>query len=439
MCILLVSIVSLPGGGALPQVTAGPGGPGPLSFGYLQVGTRSSPQAIHLQNTGVTLLVITSIQATANFAETDNCKPSVAMGANCTIEVTFNPSTSGPLTGTLTVTSNTAGPPYVVQLNGIGMLPAPEVSPANLTFNNQAAGTTSAPQQVTFTNTGSLPLSITNLTISNGWTQRNNCLPSVAAKASCTVTVSFRPVSSGPVNGALTFTEYAADSPQSVTLSGTGVAPVVKLSSTSLTFSGQSVSTTSATQSVTLTNTGNGTLTNLMVTASGDFAQTNNCGGSVDAFGSCTINVTFTPTSNGKRVGLLTLNDNASDSPQTINLKGSVGGATVWLVPSSLAFSSQQVGTSSPQITLEMLVDQPLDITSISITGNNSSDFSLNQNCGNSLVANTTCRITLTFTPTAAGTRNASVSIVDNAANSPQTISLTGIGSSSLASPSLRP
>ena len=439
VCFLLVSVVSLADEKAFPQGGAGSGGPGPFSFGYQQVDTRSSPQAIHLQNTGVTVLVITSIQATANFGETDNCKPSVAVGANCTIEVTFNPTTSGPLTGTLTVTSNTAGPPYVVQLNGTGILPAPEVSPANLNFNNQVAGTTSAPQQVTFTNTGNLPLSITNLTVSNGWTQNNNCLPSVAAKGSCTVNVSFRPISSGPVNGALTFSEYAANSPQSVTLSGTGVAPMVKLSPSSLAFSGPSVSTTSAPQSITLTNTGNGTLTNLTITASGDFAQTNNCASSVDASGSCTINVTFTPTANGKRTGALTLTDSASDSPQTVNLSGSVGAATVWLVASSLAFSSQRLGTTSPQITLELSADQPLAITSISITGNNSSDFSLNQNCGNSLAANTPCQITLTFTPTSAGARSASVSIVDDAANSPQTISLTGTGASPAAGASSQP
>jgi hypothetical protein len=76
-----------------------------------------------------------------------------------------------------------------------------------------------------------------------------------------------------------------------------------------------------------------------------------------------------------------------------------------------------------------------LDISSISVTGDNSDDFSLNQNCGNSLAANTACQITLTFTPKAAGARSASVSIADSAANSPQTISLTGTGVSPAAGP----
>ena len=428
VCFLFVFLFSPVGNKAFPQNPSDSAGPSPLSFGYQQVGTHSAPQSIHLQNTGLTPLVFTTIQASANFAESNNCQPSLAVGAHCSIDVTFNPSTSGPLTGTLTVTSNTPGPPYVVGLSGTGILPAPNVSPANLNFNDQAAGATSAAQQVTLTNTGSLALSITRLTISNGWTQSNNCLPSVAPNASCTVNVSFQPTSSGPRNGALTFSDYAENSPQTVTLSGTGVAPAVSLSATSLTFSSQSVSTTSAAQSVTLTNTGNGTLSNLTINASGDFAQTNNCGGSVAASGSCTINVTFTPTANGNRTGALTLVDNASGSPQTVNLSGNVGGGAAWLVTLSVAFSNQRVGTSSPQVTLQLIANQPLSINSISIGGDNGSDFRLTQNCGNSLAANATCQITLTFTPTAMGTRNASVSIDDNAANSPQTIMLTGTG-----------
>lgn len=426
--ILFFAILGLGAGKALPQAPSAPGDANTFSFGDQQVGTRSEPQAIHLQNTGITLLVITNIQATANFGETDDCRPSVPVGGHCAIQVTFNPTTNGPLTGTVTVTSNAAGPPYVFKLNGTGLLTAPEVSPSNLNFGDQSVGAASASQTVTFTNTGALALSITSLNISNGWTQSNNCLPSVPPKGSCAVNVSFRPVSSGPVNGALTFREYTTNSPQSVTLTGTGVGPVVRLSPGSLNFSADSASTTTAAKSVTLTNSGNGALNNLTIAASGDFAQTNNCGGSLDASASCTINVTFTPKEQGKRKGTLTLTDSAPDSPQNLRLDGSVGAVPVWLITSSLTFSDQAVGTSSAPVTLGLVAEQPLDISSISVTGDNRDDFNLKQNCDNSLASNTTCQIIVTFTPKAAGARNASVSIADSAANSPQTISLTGTG-----------
>jgi len=130
------------------------------------------------------------------------------------------------------------------------------------------------------------------------------------------------------------------------------------------------------------------------------------------------------------------LNDNAPDSPQNLGLDGSVGAASVRLIASSLAFSNQTVGTSSAPVTLGLNAAQALNISSISVTGDNSDDFSLTQNCGDSLAANTDCQITLTFIPKAAGKRSASVSIADNAANSPQTISLTGTGVSPAANAS---
>ena len=392
------------------------------------MGTQSSPQSVHFQNTGLTVLVFTKIQVTQNFAETDTCKPSLAVGANCDVKVTFNPMAVGPLTGTLTVTTNAPGPPYEVNLSGTGTQTAPNITPASLTFNDQAVRTTSAPQTVTVTNTSALALSFTGLSVSNGFIQNNNCLPSLAPNAFCTINVSFQPASSGVRNGTLTLTDYAENSPQTVTVSGMGVAPAVNLSPTSLNFSGQSVSTTSAAQTVTLTNSGNGPLGNLTIVASGDFAQTNNCSNSVAASNSCTINVTFTPTAPGNRTGALTLTDNAAGSPQTVSLSGGTGGSPAWLVTSSLAFSDQQVGTTSPQVTLQVFASQALNITDISIGGANSGDFRLSQNCVNSQAPSAACQITVTFAPTATGERSATVSINDNAANSPQMITLTGTG-----------
>ena len=287
--------------------------------------------------------------------------------------------------------------------------------------------TTSAPQTVTVTNTSALALSFTGLSVSNGFIQNNNCLPSLAPNAFCTINVSFQPASSGVRNGTLTLTDYAENSPQTLSVSGMGVAPAVT-SPASLSFSGQSVSTTSAAQTVTLTNSGNAPLGNLTIMASGDFGQTNNCSNSVAASNSCTINVTFTPTSPGNRSGALTVTDNAGNSPQTVSLSGGAGGAPAWLVTSSLAFSAQPVGTTSPQVTLQVFPNQALNISNISLGGANSGDFRLSQNCVNSQAPSGTCQISVTFAPTETGERSATVSINDNAANSPQMITLTGIG-----------
>ena len=99
-------------------------------------------------------------------------------------------------------------------------------------------------------------------------------------------------------------------------------APAVSLSTNSLSFGTQNVSTTSAEQSVTLTNTGDELLSITGITVSGDFAQTNTCGNSVNAGANCTINVTFTPLAAGTGSGTLTIADNAPGSPQSAALSG---------------------------------------------------------------------------------------------------------------------
>jgi hypothetical protein len=165
------------------------------------------------------------------------------------------------------------------------------------------------------------------------------------------------------------------------------------------------------------------------MTASGDFAQTNNCGSSLAMNTSCTINVTFTPTAAGTRTGTLSATDNASGSPQTVSLSGtgqSVGTPGASLSPASRTFAAQNVGTtSSPQaVTLTNNGTATLSIASMTASG----DFAQTNNCGSSLAMNTSCTINVTFTPTAAGTRTGTLSATDNASGSPQTVSLTGTG-----------
>ena len=107
-----------------------------------------------------------------------------------------------------------------------------------------------------------------------------------------------------------------------------------------------------------------------------------------------------------------------------------VQGAIAPLSPTSLNFGNQTVGiTSNPQyVTLQNTGNINLTITSIQITGTNSGDFAQTNNCPGSVAPNGSCQISVTFTPTATGTRNAAVTITDNAPDSPQSVPLTGVG-----------
>src|SRR5205823_1655344 len=137
------------------------------------------------------------------------------------------------------------------------------------------------------------------------------------------------------------------NSPGFLDLSGTGLAAVAAVSPSSLTFAGQLVGTSSTSQAMALTNNGNISLSISSLTTSGDFSQTNNCGTSLAAGASCTINVVFTPAAVGNRTGSLSLSSNSNPAPAAVNLSGLGSGAIASLSPASLIFSPQLVGTSS--------------------------------------------------------------------------------------------
>jgi hypothetical protein len=173
---------------------------------------------------------------------------------------------------------------------------------------------------------GSTPLTISNVQVIGGFAQTNNCGSSVAAGAMCTFKVTFRPTTATAVPswkamfGNLIIYDSDPASPQMVLLSGDGTA--VTLSPASATFGSQAVGTTSAPIPVKVTNSGSNMLTFASIVATGDFAETNNCAGGVVSQGSCTINITFTPSQTGTRTGTVVLSDNDGASPQTITLTG---------------------------------------------------------------------------------------------------------------------
>ena len=328
--------------------------------------------------------------------------------------------------------------------------PVASVAPSSLSFGNQTINTTSAAQTVTLTNTGNAALSIAGITFTGtnagDFAQTNACGSSVAAGGNCTIAVTFTSTATGARAGTLTVTDNnngTAGSTQTISLSGTGTsvpAPVASLTPLSLAFGNQTVNNTSTVQTVTLSNTGNAALSivSLVVTGTnaGDFAQSNTCGGSVAASGTCTISVTFTPVASDSRTASVSIMDNASGSPQTVSFSGTGTTALVSLSPTSLPFGNQSVGvTSAAQtVTLSNTGTASLSITSLTLTGTNASDFTQSNTCGSSLAAGGNCTISVTFTPSASGSRTASVSVADSASGSPQTVSLSGTGTAALVS-----
>jgi len=141
---------------------------------------------------------------------------------------------------------------------------------------------------------------------------------------------------------------------------------------------------------------------------------------------SCTINARFRPSSAGSRSATLTITDNASNSPQKVGLSGT-GVAAVTLAPASLTFASQNVGTTSAQASITLSNDLSSKITFSSVSA--SGDFAVAGNtCVSTINGSAQCTIGVTFTPTAAGTQNGTLTIADSAPGSPSLIPLSGTG-----------
>jgi FG-GAP-like repeat/Abnormal spindle-like microcephaly-assoc'd, ASPM-SPD-2-Hydin len=222
------------------------------------------------------------------------------------------------------------GSPFEVNLTVLlqGTWPALGASPPLLSFAQQTIGTTSPPQRVTLTNTGTATLNISNITVTGAnagdFAQTNTCGSSLAVNASCPVTVTFTPTAGGNLAASVSVTDNAPGNPQGIALTGsTPPAPAAGLSPTSVSFPSQFVGTSGLPQTVTLTNNGTAALTITNVTTSlSDFGLLNACGSNVAAGTSCSIGVFFDPTTSGTRSGTLTVTDNAGGNPQTATLSG---------------------------------------------------------------------------------------------------------------------
>jgi hypothetical protein len=203
--------------------------PAELQFPPVAVGATSSPQTTTIYDLGTDGLTVSNAAISGDFAiQSNNCASVPASGGSCAIAVTFTPTAMGARNGTLTITDSSAGSPHTVALAGQGSSNNPTVSPSNVSFPSQLVGTSSSTQTVTLT-AGVVAVGSLHLQTSGAFSETNNCGTGLAALGTCQVLVSFTPTSSGSQSGTLTMTDSAPNSPQTVSLSGTGTSPGLAL------------------------------------------------------------------------------------------------------------------------------------------------------------------------------------------------------------------
>jgi Domain of unknown function (DUF1929)/Legume lectin domain/PKD domain/Abnormal spindle-like microcephaly-assoc'd, ASPM-SPD-2-Hydin/Quinohemoprotein amine dehydrogenase, alpha subunit domain III len=394
---------------------------------------------VHMIYDGVSLaMTVTDTVSNAVFTHTWTIDIPGTIGAT-TAYAGFTGGTGG-LTATQSILTWTLGPIPVV-----GFAPASPID-----FPDVATGTSTAPISITVTNTGGAPLHITSVTVT-GTNPTDFAIPSntctaapIAVNATCTVGVTFTPSGTGERLANLQFTDDASSSPQILALSGNGLAPatpgVTVVPSSPIMLPSTTQGATSAPVVVTVTNSGNAALNISAVTLTGvnagDFAlASNTCTGAVAANATCTVRITFTPSATGARQANLQITDNAPASPQVVAITGNgLAPATpgVTVAPSSpiMLPSTTQGATSAPVVvTVTNSGNATLNVSAVTLTGVNAADFTLASNtCTGAVAPSATCKVGITFTPSAIGARQANLQITDNAPASPQVVAITGNG-----------
>ena len=199
----------------------------------------------------------------------------------------------------------------------------------------------------------------------------------------------------------------------------------VTASPSALSFGSVVTGTTSAAQTVTVANPTGSAAAVSSIAATGDFSQTNTCGSSIAANGSCTVSVKFAPTATGARTGTLTVNAGGVTNTVSLTGTGTAPGPVLNAAPASLSFAGTDVGSSSAAqaVTVTNSGTSAASVSGVSVTG----DFSQTNNCS-SVATGSSCTVNVTFKPTASGTRTGTLTVTSNANNSPATVSLTGSG-----------
>lgn len=447
----IVFIPEMPTGGVSPQA---------LTFAGTAVGSTSTAQTVTLTNSGVSPLLISAISLSSSTTLNDfqlsatpgTCPAngSLLPTASCTINVVFKPTTSGPITGTLTVTDNSMGRPgtqQTVLLSGTGNAPAASLSTLSLAFGTVNTLSTSAAKMVILSNTGTAPLGNIVVTSNNSpefaiAAGVNTCpvAPNtLAAGASCNVYVTFTPAQAGARTGSMTIASAAGSN--TVTFTGAGAnIPMATITPVSLDFGSNKLGTNPAAQTVTVTNSG-GSGTTLVVaapTTSAPFAVSGStC--SLAQGSSCSFSVSYVPTAAGVHTGNLQFltnsntNGNTAVTAQQVALTGTALVASAQVVSPVTTFSAVAVNsTTTATTTLTNTGPVPMVISSIAMptVSGTAGVFTQVNNCPATLIAAASCTITVSYKPTAGpSTDKANLVITDDSGGvvgTTQTVQFTG-------------
>jgi parallel beta-helix repeat protein len=317
-------------------------------FGEVPVGLQSASKSFRVTNAGTTQVYLGAVRTTGDFVISGNtCGATLDAGAFCVAEVVFTPAVKGLVNGTVEVTGSNTPPAAgaVIRakvtgpttsnvsalLEGTGLQFGDLRLPASISFGTSVLHGSTARQTLTLANSGNGTLNISSISVSGAFVLTNPCGPTLAAGASCTISLDFSPSSLGTFNGTLTIISDAPGGSRTIALTAAVSAdprPVVRVNPVLMGFGERVIGTTSATQRVTITNEGASDAQLGTISFTQDQGQTEfslsstTCGASLAAQASCFADIVMKPLGFGPRNGTMLVPSNSADSPRSITLGG---------------------------------------------------------------------------------------------------------------------
>ncbi len=431
--------VSLQGVGVSPDLTVQEGdgtNDGTLNFGSIK-SSQTKDLTLTIINNGTISYNITSISGiSAPFSIVDSLTFPIAMsaGSQQIITLRFSPSARGTFTGQLIVNTDKVGLSRTVNLQATAIAPVLKVSTTSIDFGVKNIGT-NTPQDITIYNDGDDTLTITSCGTAPTGFSISSCPSSISSGNSATLSATFSPADILSYSGSITIETNAGS--QDISLSGQGAGSKVSISPAQVDF-GAVATDASKTISVTVSNIGSASMNITGITnPSSPFSITYIGTPPIQLLPgtSFTILAAYAPTSAGTNSSSFTINTNATNGNQTVNLQGTGVGPDISITPSPVAFSDTEVGLSQSinlkienNGNIDVMInsfDEPAEPFSITNLPSTSTPYTL--------AAGATLNLVVKFSPSSAGNFSSSFGVLFDFATTDTIVNITGNGTSATA------
>ncbi len=388
--------------------------PSSASFGEMMVGQTVSA-TFQVTNPGKLTSNLTYSGLPASVLRSGTCGATLAPSASCTVVLSHTPSAMEPISGALRIDAHNG--PLVLTFSGSASLPLVSAASTSAVFAAMSVGET---KSVTYTlsNEGSSASSLTYSTLPAGMTRTGTCSTSLAAKASCTVTLNRTLQTPEDFSGELTVGTY--NGPLVLQYSGTALVPNVTAANSSLVFPVRGVNVANAV-TFTLNNSGAGASNLTYSTLPAGFTRSGTCASRLTAGSSCTVVVNYTPTDTTAYSGSLTVT--TSTTPVTLNFSGQAQAGVVNSDVTSVALGEAPTGQSANMtytLTNSGIAAAPLSY------GTLPSGVTRSGTCSTSLAVGASCTVVLTVTSVPSGAFSGSFTVTTQPAA--LTLSYSGTG-----------